>query len=76
MSFTHKHFDVDSFGLLVVPSVYSCSVLHEVHWFVAWPESPNFVPGRLARCPSASSRSLRERTEIVGIDAFLKKKEV
>ena len=68
------NFDVDSFGLFVVPSVYSCSVLHEVHWFVDWPQSPNFVPGRLARCPRSQSR--RERTEIVGIDVFLKKKEV
>ena len=68
------NFDVDSFGLSVVPSVYSCSVLHQVHRFVAWPQSPSFVPGCLAHCPRSWSR--RERAEIVGVGAFLKKKEV
>ena len=33
------NFDVDLFGLFVVPSIYSCLVLHEVHRFVAWPQS-------------------------------------
>ena len=46
---------MNSFGLFVVPSVYSCLVSHEVHQFVAWSQSPNFVPGRLAHCLRSQS---------------------
>ena len=29
----------------------SCSVLHEVHTFIAWLQSPSFVPECLLHCP-------------------------
>ena len=62
-----RDFGVDSFLLSIGLSFRrdSCSVLHEVHMFIAWPQSPN-----------SCSLSRRERTEIVSIGAFLKKKEV
>ena len=66
-------FYVDSFGLFVVPSIYSCLVLHEVHSGLSLgPSPPISFLGIFLIVQIAALKVNRN----CGIDVFFKKKEV